>query len=234
MNKYLRRRPAASRAKRAPPQRASQARRRALGLPITIASSIAGETAPSRPQMYPPSAARAKRAAAARRFKEKSTMTKTASDSPVWLVTGCSTGLGREFARAALAHGFRVVATARDPKSIADLVKGKEGQAIALKLDVADPEGDRRRGQGGRARLRPHRRADQQRRLRLHERGRGGRGRGDPRPVRDQFLRPRGDDPRRPAGHAQAPPRRDRQHLLGRRPARRGRPAAITARPSTR
>jgi NAD(P)-dependent dehydrogenase (short-subunit alcohol dehydrogenase family) len=67
-------------------------------------------------------------------------MTKTASDAPVWFVTGCSTGLGREFAHAALAHGFRVVATARDPKSIADLVKGKEGRAIALKLDVADPK----------------------------------------------------------------------------------------------
>jgi NAD(P)-dependent dehydrogenase (short-subunit alcohol dehydrogenase family) len=67
-------------------------------------------------------------------------MTKTASDAPVWFVTGCSTGLGREFARAALAHGFRLVATARDPKSIADLVEGKEGQAIALKLDVADPD----------------------------------------------------------------------------------------------
>ena len=66
-------------------------------------------------------------------------MTATASDAPVCFVTGCSTGLGREFARAALAHGFRVVATARDPLSIADLVKGKEGQAIALKLDVADP-----------------------------------------------------------------------------------------------
>ena len=67
-------------------------------------------------------------------------MTTTASDAPVWFVTGCSTGLGREFARAALAHGFRLVATARDPQSIADLVKGKQGQAIALKLDVADPD----------------------------------------------------------------------------------------------
>jgi NAD(P)-dependent dehydrogenase (short-subunit alcohol dehydrogenase family) len=67
-------------------------------------------------------------------------MTAIASDAPVWFVTGCSTGLGREFARAALAHGFRVVATARDPNSIADLVKGKEGQAIALKLDVAEPK----------------------------------------------------------------------------------------------
>ena len=149
-------------------------------------------------------------------------MTKTASDAPVWFVTGCSTGLGREFARAALAHGFRVVATARDPQSIADLVKGKEGQAIALKLDVADPDAIAAAVQGSRARLRPHRRADQQRRLRLHGGGRGGRGRGDPRPVRDQFLRPGGDDPRRPAGHAQASQRRDRQHLLGRRPARLG------------
>ena len=66
-------------------------------------------------------------------------MATTASDAPVWFVTGCSTGLGREFVRAALAHGFRVVASARDPLSIVDLVEGKEGQAIALKLDVADP-----------------------------------------------------------------------------------------------
>ena len=64
-------------------------------------------------------------------------MATTASDAPVWFITGCSTGLGREFARAALAHGFRVVATARDPQSIAEFVK--DGQAIALKLDVADP-----------------------------------------------------------------------------------------------
>jgi NAD(P)-dependent dehydrogenase (short-subunit alcohol dehydrogenase family) len=78
-------------------------------------------------------------AAAARRFKENAAMTTPASDAPVWFVTGCSTGLGREFARAALARGFRVVATARDPLSISDLVKGKEGQAIALKLAVAEP-----------------------------------------------------------------------------------------------
>ena len=64
-------------------------------------------------------------------------MATTASDAPVWFITGCSTGLGREFARAALAHGFRVVATARDPQSIAEFVK--DGQAIALKLDVAAP-----------------------------------------------------------------------------------------------
>ena len=63
-------------------------------------------------------------------------MTQDVTQMPVWLVTGCSTGLGREFARAALAHGFRVAASARDPRAIADLVAGREGEAIALKLDV--------------------------------------------------------------------------------------------------
>jgi len=66
-------------------------------------------------------------------------MADNVSDAPVWFVTGCSTGLGREFVRAALAHGFRVVATARDPAKIADLVDGHEDRAIALKLDVAEP-----------------------------------------------------------------------------------------------
>jgi NAD(P)-dependent dehydrogenase (short-subunit alcohol dehydrogenase family) len=65
-------------------------------------------------------------------------MSKDLTEMPVWLITGCSTGLGREFARAALAHGFRVAATARDPRSIADLVQGREGEAIALKLDVTN------------------------------------------------------------------------------------------------
>ena len=67
-------------------------------------------------------------------------MSNSASDAPVWFVTGCSTGLGREFVRAALKRGYRAVATARDPKAIADLVKGHDGQAIALQLDVADPK----------------------------------------------------------------------------------------------
>ncbi len=63
-------------------------------------------------------------------------MTKSASQSPVWFVTGCSTGFGREFVRVALAHGFRVVATARDPKKLKDLIAGHEEKAIALELDV--------------------------------------------------------------------------------------------------
>ncbi|ATY60128.1 3-oxoacyl-(acyl-carrier) reductase [Cordyceps militaris] len=57
------------------------------------------------------------------------------SESKVWLITGCSSGFGREIALAALARGDTVVATARDPATLADLeVKG----AIGQRLDVTD------------------------------------------------------------------------------------------------
>ncbi len=62
----------------------------------------------------------------------------TESNTPVWLITGCSTGFGRELARAVLDRGFRAVVTARDPDSVADLVAGRAGQAIAVKLDVTN------------------------------------------------------------------------------------------------
>jgi len=61
------------------------------------------------------------------------------TNAPVWLITGCSTGFGRELSRAVLARGYRAVITARNPKSIEDLVAGREGQAMALELDVTDP-----------------------------------------------------------------------------------------------
>lgn len=61
-------------------------------------------------------------------------------DRPVWFITGCSTGFGREFARAALAHGFRVVATARDANKLGDIVEGAAGAAIVLELDVTKPD----------------------------------------------------------------------------------------------
>jgi len=63
---------------------------------------------------------------------------KSINDSPVWFVTGCSTGFGREFVRAALAHGFRVVATARDPKKLDGLIAGHEDKAKVLALDVTN------------------------------------------------------------------------------------------------
>ena len=56
-----------------------------------------------------------------------------------WLVTGCSTGFGRRLALAAADRGDQVVATARDPASIADMAAAYEGRMIALPLDVTDP-----------------------------------------------------------------------------------------------
>ena len=56
----------------------------------------------------------------------------------VWLITGCSTGLGRALAEEALAAGYRVAATARDQATIQDLVANHEGRAIALALDVTN------------------------------------------------------------------------------------------------
>ena len=57
-------------------------------------------------------------------------------ETPVWLITGCSTGFGRQLAKILVERGYRVAATARDPASVADIVKGNEETALALKLDV--------------------------------------------------------------------------------------------------
>lgn len=59
-------------------------------------------------------------------------------DSPVWLITGCSTGFGRELARLIIEQGGKVVATARSRERVADLVEGAEDRALALALDVTD------------------------------------------------------------------------------------------------
>ena len=53
------------------------------------------------------------------------------NEKPVWLITGCSTGFGRELAKILIARGYRVVATARDPQKVADLVDGHDANALA-------------------------------------------------------------------------------------------------------
>jgi NAD(P)-dependent dehydrogenase (short-subunit alcohol dehydrogenase family) len=47
---------------------------------------------------------------------------KEGSATRVWLVTGSASGLGRNIAEAVLASGDRLVATARDPRRLEDLV----------------------------------------------------------------------------------------------------------------
>jgi NAD(P)-dependent dehydrogenase (short-subunit alcohol dehydrogenase family) len=58
--------------------------------------------------------------------------------SKVWLVTGSASGLGRNIAEAVLASGDRLVATARDPRRLADLVEKYGDRVRAAPLDVAD------------------------------------------------------------------------------------------------
>ncbi|HEX8471841.1 MAG TPA: oxidoreductase [Brevundimonas sp.] len=60
------------------------------------------------------------------------------TDTPVWFITGCSTGFGRELATALIAKGYRVVATARNPDDVADLAEAGGDRVLALKLDVTD------------------------------------------------------------------------------------------------
>ncbi|KAF3999898.1 oxidoreductase [Glaciimonas immobilis] len=60
------------------------------------------------------------------------------TETPVWFITGCSTGFGRELALQVLARGWRVVVTARDRARVADLVAGVGDRALALALDVTD------------------------------------------------------------------------------------------------
>ena len=60
------------------------------------------------------------------------------TDTPVWFITGCSTGFGRELATALIGKGYRVVATARNPEDVADLAEVGGDRVLALKLDVTD------------------------------------------------------------------------------------------------
>jgi len=65
-------------------------------------------------------------------------MTSPATDR-VWLITGSNSGFGRELVDAALAHGDRVVATARRPETLDDLVAAAPDRIHPVALDVTDP-----------------------------------------------------------------------------------------------
>jgi NAD(P)-dependent dehydrogenase (short-subunit alcohol dehydrogenase family) len=64
-------------------------------------------------------------------------MTKT------WLITGSSRGFGWELAKAAAAHGDNVVATARRPEQLDELVRGYPERVRAIPLDVTDAQAAR-------------------------------------------------------------------------------------------
>jgi NAD(P)-dependent dehydrogenase (short-subunit alcohol dehydrogenase family) len=60
--------------------------------------------------------------------------------SQVWFITGSSRGLGRALAEAVLAAGHRLVATARNPKQLTDLVERYGDRVSAVALDVTDEQ----------------------------------------------------------------------------------------------
>jgi NAD(P)-dependent dehydrogenase (short-subunit alcohol dehydrogenase family) len=61
-----------------------------------------------------------------------------ATDSPVWFITGCSTGFGRELVRAARHRDHRVVATARKPESLDEFAP--DDGVLRAALDVTRPD----------------------------------------------------------------------------------------------
>jgi NAD(P)-dependent dehydrogenase (short-subunit alcohol dehydrogenase family) len=71
-------------------------------------------------------------------------MSSSSTAPQVFLVTGASRGLGRAIAEAVGAGGHRLVATARDPRVLDDLVARFGDDAVrAVALDVTDPDAAR-------------------------------------------------------------------------------------------
>lgn len=61
-------------------------------------------------------------------------------NSQVWFITGSSRGLGRALVLEVLEAGHRVVATARNPAALEDVVRQYPDRVKAVALDVTDPE----------------------------------------------------------------------------------------------
>ena len=60
-----------------------------------------------------------------------------------WFITGASSGFGSAFAQYAVQKGYNVVATARNPERLKDLVAQAPKQVLALELDVNRPQDSR-------------------------------------------------------------------------------------------
>ena len=59
---------------------------------------------------------------------------------PVWFITGCSTGFGRELAKLVLNRGWNAVITARNADKVKDIAEGYENSTLVLPLDVNNKE----------------------------------------------------------------------------------------------
>ncbi len=56
-----------------------------------------------------------------------------------WLITGCSTGLGRALAEAVVGAGHNAVVTARDVAKVTDLAEAAPERVLPVALDVTQP-----------------------------------------------------------------------------------------------
>ncbi|MEY4381520.1 MAG: hypothetical protein RJA92_900 [Bacteroidota bacterium] len=56
----------------------------------------------------------------------------------VWLITGCSTGFGRELAKEVLAKGYKVAVASRKTSDVDDIVAAYPNTSIAIRLDVTN------------------------------------------------------------------------------------------------
>jgi NAD(P)-dependent dehydrogenase (short-subunit alcohol dehydrogenase family) len=57
-----------------------------------------------------------------------------------WLITGCSTGLGRALADAVIGTGHNAIVTARNVSGVADLAETTPERVLAVALDVTRPD----------------------------------------------------------------------------------------------
>lgn len=59
---------------------------------------------------------------------------------PVWFITGCSTGFGRELSKLILQKGWNAVVTSRKLEDIQDITEGYDDNSLALSLDVNEKD----------------------------------------------------------------------------------------------
>ena len=143
------------------------------------------------------------------------------TDKKIWFVTGAARGMGVDIAKAALAAGNAVVATARNADTVTAAL-GEHDDLLAVRARHHRPRlrrGGRRRC--GRA-VRADRRAGQQRRQLLRRLLRRDQPGPDASPDRDQPVRPDERHPRGAAGDAPAAVRARRHDLLDGRADRPG------------
>lgn len=57
-----------------------------------------------------------------------------------WLITGCSSGIGKGIAKAVLESGDQAVVTARNKDKVLDIVEAYPDKALAVSLDVCKQE----------------------------------------------------------------------------------------------